>query len=145
MTEVQYIVVCQTADLKPFAASDLQATAEHLEALRQDHRARKFADIGWHYAIDRAGRVWQLRPADMQPQALRDHNEHALVVALLGSTQQELTPPQQRALVEFIHALRGQYHLPVTRIYTKRELVSTTNPGDGVQAFVDQMRREQKL
>jgi hypothetical protein len=147
MLAVKRIVVCHSGDMVPFVSDDLQATAQHLEYTRQYHRNRMFADIGWHYAIDRAGRVWQLRSPTSEPQAVRNYNENTIAVVILGNySKQELTVAQKVTLITFLHALRLHHQLPIGDVFTKRELVPVIeNPGENVQVFLDQIRREHRL
>jgi hypothetical protein len=51
----------------PFVADGFAETVQHLELVRQYHtQGRRWADIAYHFAIDRAGRVFQLRSLNFQ-------------------------------------------------------------------------------
>ena len=143
MPDVKRIVLCHSGDIVPYVADDLQSVAQHLEYTREYHRSRKLADIGYHYAIDHAGRVWELRSPTTEPQAVRNHNENTIVVVILGNySKQELTAAQKQTLIKFLHALRLHYQLPTGAIFTKRELIpAIDNPGENVQVFLNQIRR----
>jgi len=146
MPEVKRIVVCHSGDPRPFVTDDLAATAQHLEYTREYDRIRGCADIRWHYAIDHAGRVWELRSPTMEPQAVRENDAGTIAVVIMGNyNQQELTAAQKHTLINFLHALRLHHDLPATAIFTKQELIPVESPGHNAQAFLTQIRREHRL
>ena len=65
MNGVKLITFHHSGDPKAFTTTDYAETAQHLEYVREYHRSRGFQDIGYHFAIDRAGRVWQFRSLDL--------------------------------------------------------------------------------
>jgi hypothetical protein len=136
------LVFMQTNDIRPFREEDFDATAKSLEARRELHRERYFADIGWHFAIDRVGRIWELRSMQYQPQAVRYHNANTLAVVVLGNYDlQTLTEQQRLSIVHFGRLLRQEFDLPIEKTYSKRELVASINPGQNMHEFLLQARR----
>src|ERR1043165_1646687 len=98
---------------KAFTTTDFGETAQHLEYVREYHRSRNFQDIGYHFAIDRAGRVWQLRSLKYQGQHVRYSNEHNIGVVVLGNfDMQALSTAQKDKIKVFGALLRKQYNLP---------------------------------
>jgi hypothetical protein len=60
---------------------------------------RGWSDIAYHYAIDRAGRVFEGRPWERVSAATQGHNRHTLSVVLLSDgVQQHMTDAQEIAL-----------------------------------------------
>lgn len=143
MNGVSLITFHHSGDPKPFYATDYGETAVHLEYVRQYHRSRKFQDIGYHFAIDRAGRVWQLRSLRYEGQHVRYNNEHNIGVVVLGNFDlQAPTQAQKDKIKQFGLLLRKQYSLPASRIKTHQEIVSTACPGRNMQPYMVQVRRQ---
>ncbi len=143
MNGVRLITFHHSGDPKPFATNDYAETAQHLEYVREYHRSRNFQDIGYHFAIDRAGRVWQLRSLKFQGQHVRYNNEHNLGVVVLGNFDlQAMSQPQRDKVKSFGQLIRKQYNLPIARVYTHQEIVSTECPGDNMQPYMVSIRKQ---
>ena len=143
MNGVSLITFHHSGDPKPFVATDMAETALHLEYVREYHRSRKFQDIGYHFAIDRMGRVWQLRSLRYQGQHVRYNNEHNIGIVVLGNFEmQQPTVAQKERIKTFGALIRKQYALPVKRVYTHQEIVSTDCPGTAMQPYMVQIRKQ---
>ncbi len=123
--------------------SDYASTAARIESDRRTHVAdRGWGDIGYHYIIDRAGRVWEGRNIAYQGAHVKGNNENNLGVMLLGNFDyQEPTSPQQEALRQTLSALMRQHRIPVSRVYTHQEIQPTRCPGKLLQPRLVSMRR----
>ncbi len=142
MDGVRLITFHHSGDPKPFNTTNFGETAQHLEYVRQYHRDQKFNDIGYHFAIDRAGRVWQLRSLRYQGQHVRYNNKNNIGVVVLGNFEiQKMSAAQQDKVKSFGLLLRKQYSLPIARVKTHQEIVSTECPGDNMQPFMKQIRK----
>lgn len=132
-----------------FTTTDRSAAAARLEQIRQAHLNRSgepFGDIGYHYLIDPAGRVWQGRPLDWQGAHVRATNDGNLGVCCLGNFQQQRpTEAQLAALDRFVATQMARYSVPVSRVYTHRELGPTVCPGNNLQPFINDSRRSGAL
>ena len=143
MDGVKLITFHHSGDPKVFVTTDYAETAQHLEYVREYHRSRNFQDIGYHFAIDRAGRVWQLRSLKYQGQHVRYNNEHNIGVVVLGNfDMQAMSSAQKEKVKTFAPLLRKQYGLAVKRVYTHKELVSTECPGDDMQPYMVNLRKQ---
>jgi hypothetical protein len=146
MNGVRLITFHHSGDPKVFTATDFGETAQHLEYVREYHRSRNFQDIGYHFAIDRAGRVWQLRSLKYQGQHVRYNNEHNIGVVVLGNFDMQVMSQAQKDKVKmFGSLLRKQYQLPISRVYTHQEIVSTECPGDAMQPYMISIRRQRMI
>jgi hypothetical protein len=131
-----------------FWARDRKTTAARLEQIRKVHTdaPRGWGDIGYHYVIDRMGRLWQARDVRFQGAHVRANNPHNLGIMLLGNFQQQRPSKEQLdSLAVTLKALRQQYRVPIRRIYTHRELVATDCPGKNLQPLVVRMRARRHL
>lgn len=143
MNGVKLITFHHSGDPKPFTTTDYTETAQHLEYVRQYHRSRGFQDIGYHFAIDRSGRVWQLRSLTYEGQHVRYNNEHNIGIVVLGNfDQQAMSQAQKDKVRSFGMLVRKQYGLPISRVYTHQEIVSTECPGTGMQPYMVQVRKQ---
>ena len=117
-----------------FTSTAMDSVVRRLESIRNDHRRRGWADIGYHYVIDPAGRIYEARPTALQGAHVRYNNEHNLGVMVLGNF--EVQSPTSRALASLQRFLSEQmsvYRVPVSRVYTHRELRPTLCPGANLQ------------
>lgn len=140
MTPVTYITVHHTA--MAFQSADRSSTAAHIESIRRFHRNdRGWGDIGYHYLVDRAGRVWEGRPIAYQGAHVADHNPGNIGVVALGNfDQQSATTAQLSALQTHLRRLMGQYRVPVSRLRTHQEWAATACPGRSMQRYMSTAR-----
>jgi len=127
----------------PVWFSDARQTGERIEQVRRIHvRDRGWGDIGYHYIIDRAGRVWQGRDPRFQGAHVGGANEHNLGVMLLGNfDRQRPSDAQFDTMVRTVHALTRQYGIDARQVYTHQELRPTACPGKALQPRVDSVRQ----
>lgn len=127
----------------PVYFSDFASTAERLEKIRRTHVERLGAgDIGYHYVIDRAGRIWQGRDLQYQGAHVRSHNPHNIGIMCLGNFEvQQPSDAQLAALQRLLQKLSREYRVPVRAVFTHRELNRTECPGDILQRYMVAFRR----
>lgn len=119
-------------------------TAKMLRRIQQEHMSRRsepFADIGYHYAIDPSGRVWEGRPLNLQGAHVSDNNENNLGIVVLGNFEREQpTPAALAALDSFVCQQMRRYGVPIQKVYTHRELGKTACPGRNLQSYMVRTR-----
>jgi N-acetyl-anhydromuramyl-L-alanine amidase AmpD len=135
--------------MRPFFEVGDRGVVARLEAIRRSHRdVREWGDIGYHYAVDRNGRVWECRPISHQGAHVSNHNEGNVGVLALGNfDQQPLTPAQLDGLSRHVSWLMRQYGVPIGRVRTHREwdTARTVCPGTALQRYMDDVRRSGRL
>lgn len=115
--------------------------ARKLESIRNAHLSRGWADIGYHYIIDPAGRVWQGRPLNLQGAHVKDGNPGNLGVMVLGNFEiQRPTTAQFSTLDQFVAHQMRQYRVSIRNVYTHQEMRPTACPGRSLQAYMRQTR-----
>lgn len=116
--------------------------ADRLQRIRKVHVSDNgWADIGYHFAIDPAGRVWEARPLNLQGAHVRDNNEHNIGILVMGNFNDAIpTPAAERALVALIEANQLRYRIPVSRVRTHQEINPTECPGRNLQRYMVQAR-----
>jgi hypothetical protein len=131
---------------EPFWATDFNETKARMDQVRVGHLNAKgggYADIGYHFVIDRAGRVWEGRSLQWQGAHVKARNEHNIGVMCLGNfEEQSPTAAQVTALDRHLRSLMLKYRIPATRVKTHQEWAgaSTLCPGRNLQSHVDRVR-----
>lgn len=126
----------------PVWFTDEHSTRARLEQVRNIHtRDRRWGDIGYHYIIDRAGRLIEARPIAYQGAHVSNQNPHNVGVMLLGNFEKQ--SPSQAQLTTLRSTLRylmTTHRVPVKRVYTHRELGPTVCPGRNLQPRIASLR-----
>jgi len=127
--------------MSPFFSDSKSEAMQRIESIRRAHRGRGWADIGYHYAIDRSGQVYECRPMSLQGAHVKFHNEHNIGVLVLGNfMEQRPTPEALSALDRFLVDLMRRHRVPVSRVFTHQELRATACPGVHLQRAMDDAR-----
>lgn len=120
-----------------FTSTSRADAARRLEGIREAHVGQDWADIGYHYIVDPAGRVWEGRPIALQGAHVKDQNEHNIGVMVMGNFEESRpTPAALTTLDLFVGSLMQRYRVPLNRVYTHRELGSTACPGRNLQTYM---------
>jgi hypothetical protein len=128
----------------PHARTETSRTenAALLERIRRYHvDALGWADIGYHYAVDPAGRVWRARPLEWQGAHVRNRNEGNIGVVFLGNFEiQEPSEAQVTVLAPLVAGLRRRHDVPLDAVRTHRQWAPTACPGRHLQRRFDTMK-----
>lgn len=131
---------------KPVTFSDWSLTAARIETIRRSHLDRSFGDIGYHFVIDRAGRLWQGRQLRFQGAHVSKHNEYNLGVMVLGNFDEQRPSVAQFAkLDDILPRLMRFYRVPGNHVFTHQELMPTTCPGQILQQHMIDIRQSYPL
>lgn len=126
----------------------LGRTGDIVRSIQKNHmQDRGWSDIGYHYIIDREGRVWDGRKVDWQGAHAGNptSNRGNVGICLLGnfvssSDGQQPSPEQLAAMEALVYDLCQRYRIPASRILTHREIKPTACPGGRLQAAVEHLR-----
>jgi|FLOH01.1.fsa_nt_gi hypothetical protein len=154
MTTPYRIAIHHTAE--PFTATSVSATAAEVRNVQATHMHRDdpMADIGYHFLIDRAGRVVEGRPLYAQgAHASGDFNIGNIGICLLGNFSaqpergasyakaQRPSAAQMATLERLVDQLRQIYNIKASQVQGHRELKNTECPGDELAAWVKRYQR----
>ncbi|NNM27374.1 MAG: N-acetylmuramoyl-L-alanine amidase [Phycisphaerales bacterium] len=140
MKPIRYITIHHDG-MNPFLATDPHAAAHRLDAIRRSHRGRRWGDIGYHFAVDRGGRVWEARPLNYQGAHVKNYNEGNIGIVALGNFEDQLpSRPQLEALHRHVYALMQTFRVPVSQLRTHQQWAATACPGRNLQRFMDTSR-----
>jgi hypothetical protein len=149
MDGVQKITIHHSGDGKAFKGKTAAEVARHLQIVQQAHVQRGMADIGYHFAVDLQGRIWQLRWLQYEGQHVRKsangtpNNPHNIGVVALGDFNIQGVPAAQRnKLFELVRLLRGKYALKTRGVYMHGEIVDTDCPGRAMKMAIVEGRRK---
>lgn len=148
MNGINRLTVHHSGFDKPWTTASWKPTKEEIQFIRDFHTGtgpsdRNWADIAYHFLVDRAGRVWQGRPLVYQGAHVKNHNEHNIGVVMLGNfDMQQLNTAQSKSLVAFIAFLRKLYGISGKEVFTHGELADnkTDCPGSHLQQFMKKLR-----
>lgn len=118
------------------------ATAERLEKIRKYHTGEnRWGDIGYHYIVDRAGRVWEGRPIQYQGAHVSKNNEHNVGILVLGNFEkQSPSSAQLKSLYTTTAALTKQHRIKTKLVRSHKEINPTTCPGKNLQKHMNALR-----
>ncbi|MAJ46069.1 MAG: hypothetical protein CMJ57_01915 [Planctomycetaceae bacterium] len=136
--------------MPPFSGTRQSEVAARIELIRRAHLNRdggnRWGDIGYHFVVDRAGRVWEARPITYQGAHVKNQNERNIGILCLGNfEQQRPSRDQVRGLEILVVNLRNKYRVPTSRVRTHRELASTLCPGRHLQDAVNSSRADRRF
>lgn len=117
--------------------------AARIESIRRAHRQRgsEWVDIGYHYIVDPAGRVWEGRPISIEGAHVSKTNEHNLGICVLGNfDEQRPTSDALSTLDSFVAYQARQYRVSMRNVYTHQELKPTACPGRNLQRYMVETR-----
>jgi hypothetical protein len=136
MLPARYITIHHDG-MKPFTSTSKYSAASRLEKIRESHLSRdggRWGDIGYHFAIDPAGRLWQGRSLTWQGAHVKARNEGNIGVVVLGNYDRQGVSRAQAAAIETtLRSLMRKYNVPVSRVRTHQEWAATACPGKSLQ------------
>ena len=145
MSPIRYITVHHDG-MQPFFEADQTSTAARIEAIRRAHRGRGWGDIGYHFVVDRAGRVWEARSTSYQGAHVKDHNFANIGVVALGNfDQQQPSRAQLNTVQHLLGELMNSYGVPTSRVRTHQEWAATACPGRHLQEYMNTSRQLGRL
>ena len=113
-----------------------------VEEIRRWHRARGFADVGYHYIIHLDGSVSEGRPLKQVGAHCTGHNKHSIGVAYVGGcaadgrlSQDTRTPAQRVSLRALVRRLLVEY--PGATVHGHREFAAKDCPCFDVRQWID--------
>lgn len=146
MLPARYITVHHDG-MTAFTATSKSSVASRLETIRKSHLRRdggRWGDIGYHFAIDPAGRLWQARPLTWQGAHVRAKNEGNIGVVVLGNyEQQSVNSAQLGAVTATLQSLMKKYKVHVSKVRTHQEWAATACPGRNLQQAMVGIRERQ--
>lgn len=96
--------------------------------VHQWHLNKDWIGIGYHFFVDKTGRVYRGRPIDTIGAHCPGYNANSVAICCEGNYEQEHMPPAQwKAILELVDYLKQVY--PGVKVVGHRDLYSTACPG----------------
>lgn len=145
MIPIRYITVHHDG-MNAFYGESQSSAASRIENIRRGHRGRGWGDIGYHFIVDRSGRVWEGRPLSYQGAHVKDHNEGNIGIMCLGNFEvQTPSVAQLGGLNRYLSTLMVHYRVPIGRVRTHQEWAKTACPGRHLQRHMVSVRSNRQL
>jgi N-acetylmuramoyl-L-alanine amidase len=119
-------------------ANPLADSSHHtLEIIREAHKARGFLDpvsgesVGYHWVIQKDGKVRQGRPEVRNGAHTKGHNTDSVGICVTGNFDATLpTDAQVTSLKKLMGEIMKRYNIPASEIYPHRKFASKTCYGN---------------
>lgn len=122
---------------------DKNAVIRDLEGVLTEHVERHYGDIGYHFIIDYAGRVWEGRSLAYDGAHVSGQNDNNIAVMLLGNFEkQKPSAAQLASMKQLVELLREHFRIKRYRIYSHRDLGQSACPGRHLYAHVSRLREQ---
>lgn len=122
-------------------ASDEQVVRHKLDGVLTAHMDRNYGDVGYHFIIDYAGRVWECRSLAYEGAHVVYQNDRNLGIMLLGNFEkQDPSIVQVEACETLVQLLRSRYRIKQHRVYGHRDLGQSACPGRQLYSHVLRFR-----
>lgn len=116
-------------------------TIKEMQDLHID--TNKWLDIGYHYVIDKEGKVYQGRPVQRIGAHVQGFNVGNVGICLVGNFQQEKPTPMQLEMTESLCAwVCWVYEISVSNIYKHSDLVPTLCPGKNLASIFPSVKNK---
>lgn len=136
---IHHTVTAQTVDYQQSLQVVKQVQNYHRNVA--DNRKGVWDDIGYHFLIDGAGRVFEGRHAEIMGVHAGSGNAHSVAISMIGNfDRDQLTEPQRDSMVRLVSFLSMKYRKDPSAqgfISGHRHHMSTGCPGKNVLAFLE--------
>lgn len=114
-----------------------------LNGILEAHLQKNYGDIGYHFIIDRAGRIWEGRSLAHEGAHVSGMNEHNIGVMLLGNfDEQQPASRQVFALFLLADVLRDTYDIDGESVFGHCDLGQSACPGRHLYApYLAELKR----
>ena len=109
---------------------DYAGAVDRLKRIQKSHLKRGWNDIGYHFAIDGRGHVWQCRPLRYQGAHVKGQNTRNLGIVVMGNfEEQKPTLNQLVALQDALQKFSNFYKIPCSKIKGHKDRAPNLCPG----------------
>jgi hypothetical protein len=113
-----------------------------LDGVMTSHRARHYGDVGYHFILDYAGRVWEGRCLAYEGAHVARENRENVAVMLLGNFEvQQPCIRQLSALRTITELLQSRFDIARESIFGHRDLGASACPGRWLYPYVCELRK----
>ncbi|MBM3986537.1 MAG: N-acetylmuramoyl-L-alanine amidase [Planctomycetes bacterium] len=127
-----------TSDPRGGSLEDSAATVRIIQKYHMDDPTHRWGDIGYHFLIDGAGRIFEGRELEWQgAHAGGSNNQQNIGICMLGDFERRApTEAARKSLQVLLDDLRGRYRIPAERVVPHSSFGSTRCPGPALTAWL---------
>jgi len=119
------------------------AVARRIDGILGAHVSRNYGDIGYHFILDLAGRVWEGRSLVFEGAHVSSENSRNIGIMLLGNFQDERPSDSQlRSLGLLSGFLASRHKVPEGNLFGHCDLASSECPGRLLYPRVREIREK---
>jgi hypothetical protein len=123
-------------------ATSEPAVMRCLDSVLGGHLHRNFGDVGYHFLIDYAGRIWEGRSLAYWGAHVANHNEQNIGIVLLGNFErQRPSRAQLQSMEHLTHLLRHHYSIRRGQVFGHIDLGRTLCPGKHLYPRVQRLNQ----
>ncbi|MBM3992409.1 MAG: N-acetylmuramoyl-L-alanine amidase [Planctomycetes bacterium] len=127
-----------TSDPRGGSVEDSAATVRIIQKYHMDDPTHRWGDIGYHFLIDGAGRIFEGRELQWQGAHAGGSNNHQNIgICMLGDFERRgPTDAARKSLQVLLDDLRARYRIPAERVVPHNSFGSTRCPGPALTAWL---------
>ena len=112
-----------------------------MDGIITEHMDRNYGDIGYHFVIDYAGRLWEARSLAYQGAHVSGQNERNIGIVCLGNFQIQKPSEEQLITVEqIVSVLSEHFCIRKNRVFGHCDLGPSACPGANLYPSVLKLR-----
>lgn len=139
-TEFEKITVHHIGKSKNFDIAK-KSVVRDLDGVLTEHMDRNYGDIGYHFIIDYAGRLWEGRSLAFEGAHVSGQNDRNIGIVCMGNFDVQQPSEAQLITVEqIISVLREHYGIKQNRIFGHRDLGPSACPGENLYPNIIKLR-----
>jgi hypothetical protein len=112
-----------------------------LDGIITEHMDRNYGDIGYHFAVDYAGRLWEARSLAYEGAHVAGQNDRNIGIVCMGNFEVQKPSEEQLITVEqIVEVLTEHYSIKRSGIFGHCDLGPSACPGDNLYPSVIKLR-----
>ncbi|MDF1809938.1 MAG: peptidoglycan recognition family protein [Phycisphaerales bacterium] len=134
MNRVSRITIHHDA-IMPVPTGSYADSLRRMQLIRTGHLNNGWADVGYHFAVDPSGRIFQARPLELQGAHVKNNNPGNLGIVAFGNYE-KIRPTQATlsSINKLVAYAMDRFSVSISNVHTHRELRSTACPGKYLQS-----------
>jgi len=139
-TEFEKITVHHVGKSKNFDIAK-KSVVRDLDGVLNEHMDRSYGDIGYHFIVDYAGRLWEGRSLAFEGAHVSGQNDRNIGIVCLGNFDVQQPSEAQLITVEqIISVLREHYGIKQNRVFGHCDLGPSACPGEHLYPRIIKLR-----
>jgi len=112
-----------------------------LDGVLNEHMERNYGDIGYHFIVDYAGRLWEGRSLSYEGAHVAGKNDGNVGIVCMGNFDMQDPSEEQLITVEqIVSVLREHFRIKQNQVFGHRDLGHSACPGENLYPKVLKLR-----